>query len=428
MRRMASRRRTALAAAIALLCGCGSGRQAPAPSPSATVAASCAQRVLASMTEDQRVGQLFSLGLANDQLGSDERGAIGSLHLGSVWFVGNTQGGVAAVRSVADAAQAQATGAATAGVRLFVAANQEGGQVQALNGPGFSRIPPAVAQGGVAASALQGDAAGWGRELVAAGVNMNFAPVMDVVPPGTDARNQPIGVLQREYGHDPATAGSHGAAFVHGMSQAGVATTVKHFPGLGQVEGNTDFTANVVDSTTGPDDPSLGSFRQGIEAGAPFVMVALATYQRIDPAHRAVFSPSVMRLLRDDLGFGGVILSDDLGATQAVATMAPEQRALDFLAAGGDVVVSRPLAATVRMVEAVRARAASDTAFRFLVDDAALRVLRAKQAYGLLPCASRTRASAATTSVVAQSGRTTPGQPQRPYVAASSGAAAAPPT
>jgi beta-N-acetylhexosaminidase len=410
------------------MAGCGT-RQAPAPSPGVTATASCAQQVLARMSEDQRAGQLFSLGLANDGLDPATRGAIGSLHLGSVWFEATTQGGVAGVRAVAAAVQAQATDAATAGVPLFVAANQEGGEVQALNGPGFSRIPAAVAQGGVDPAALQGDAAAWGRELRAAGVDLNFAPVMDVVPPGTDARNQPIGVLRREYGHDAQTAGGHGAAFVRGMGQAGVATTLKHFPGLGKVEANTDFAAGVVDRTTGPDDPALGSFREGIAAGAPFVMVALATYPRIDAAHLAVFSPAIMRLLRDGLGFGGVIASDDLGSAEAVAAVAPERRALDFLAAGGDVVVSRPLDPTVRMVGAVQARAASDAAFRVLVDAAALRVLRAKEAYGLLRCgASRTSASAATTSVVAHSGSTTPGQPQRSYVAASSGAAAAPPT
>jgi hypothetical protein len=72
-------------------------------------------------------------------------------------------------------------------------------------------------------------------------VNLDFAPVFDVVPPGTDASNQPIGVLEREYGHDPGTVGSHAAAFVAGMAEAGVATTAKHFPGLGRVVGNTDI-------------------------------------------------------------------------------------------------------------------------------------------------------------------------------------------
>jgi beta-N-acetylhexosaminidase len=338
------------------------------------------------MSEDQRAGQLFSLGLAANQLGSGERGAIRTLHLGSVWFTETSQVGVHAIRGVSDEVQAETTDAATAGVRMLVAANQEGGQVQALNGPGFSRIPPATAQGGLDPSVLQSDAAGWGAQLKAAGVNLNFAPVLDVVPPGTDAQNQPIGVLQREYGHDAGTAGSHGAAFVRGMGEAGVATTVKHFPGLGRVQGNTDFAAGVVDRTTAADDPSLASFRQAIAAGAPFVMVALATYPRVDADHLAVFSPAVMRLLRDGMGFGGVVVSDDLGAAEAVAGIAPERRALDFLGAGGDLVVSKTVDATVRMAGAVQARAATDAAFRAVVDAAALRVLRTKQAYGLLPC------------------------------------------
>jgi beta-N-acetylhexosaminidase len=399
MRSMADRWALLAAVAAVVLTACGGqSGSAARPTPTATGSATaatgaspaqtpdCATRVLGSMSEDQRVGQLFSVGLADNALDAPTRSAIASLHLGSVWFTQTTQAGTAAIHAVADAVQAQATPAATAGVRLFVAANQEGGQIQALNGPGFSRIPPAVVQGTVDPAVLQGQAAQWGSELRAAGVELDFAPVMDVVPAGTDAQNQPIGALQREYGHDPQTVGSHGAAFVRGMSQAGVATTVKHFPGLGRVQGNTDFAASVVDRTTTADDPSLESFRQGIAAGAPFAMVALATYTRIDASHLAVFSPNVMRLLRDGMGFGGVIVSDDLGAAQAVAAIAPERRALDFLAAGGDVVVSKTLDPTVRMVGAVQARAATGTAYRSLVDASALRVLRAKQSYGLLPC------------------------------------------
>ena len=373
----------------------GAASQPLTPNPSASApnayapvdAAACVARVLAGMTEEQRVGQLLHVGLAGNRLGPAETDAIRRYHVGSVWFTESSTAGVAAIRAVADAVQAQATGSATAGVRFYVAANQEGGRIQALGGTGFSRIPPAITQGGLPVADLESDAQRWAGELRAAGVNMDFAPVLDVVPPGTDATNEPIGVLQREYGHDPATAGGHGVAFLRGMQGAGVVTTVKHFPGLGRVQGNTDFTASVVDGVTGPADPYLQSFQQGIDAGAPFVMVALATYTRIDPARLAVFSPTVMRLLRDRMRFDGVIVSDDLGAAAAVAAIAPEQRALDFLAAGGDLVVSKTLDASVRMVTAVQSRAASDAAFRVLVDSAALRVLNAKQAYGLLPCA-----------------------------------------
>ncbi len=381
-------------AALMLLAACGPEPVAPgAPTPASSAtsspapASACVEQVLGRMSTAQRVGQLFSLGLAHNQLGQQEVDAIRALHVGSVWLVETSTAGAGPIRAVSDAVQSQASEATTGGARFFVAANQEGGRVQALRGTGFSQIPAALAQGGLAPAALQSSAAGWGQELKAAGVNQDFAPVLDVVPPGTDAQNQPVGVLQREYGHDPATAGSHGAAFLRGMQQAGIATAVKHFPGLGRVQGNTDSTAGVVDRSTTLDDVSLQSFRQGIAAGAPFVMVSLATYTRIDPDHLAVFSPAIVRqLLRVSMGFKGVVVSDDLGAAVAVASIPPAQRAIDFLSAGGDMVVARTFDATIAMLAAVRSRAAGDANFRVTVDAAARHVLEAKQTYGLLPC------------------------------------------
>ena len=143
---------------------------------------------------------------------------------------------------------------------------------------------------------------------------------MDVVPSATASQNQPIGALEREFGYTPQVTGPHGVAFIQGMREAGVATTAKHFPGLGRVAGNTDFTSGVVDNTTGPGDPYLMSFGSAIKAGVPFVMVALATYTRLDPDHLAAFSSRIIRgLLRQQLHFQGVIVSDDLGAAAAVA-------------------------------------------------------------------------------------------------------------
>src|SRR5438876_3768839 len=255
----------------------------PSPTPTATV--ECATRVLAGMTEEQRIGQLFLLGLANDQLGAAEMNAIRSYHLGSVWFVEQSTAGVAAIRAVADAVQSLATAETTAGVGFFIAANQEGGTIQSLSGPGFSTIPSALDQGAIDPATLRSRAALWGRELASAGVNLNFAPVLDVVPPGTDAQNAPIGALRRGYGHDPATVSAHAVAFMNGMEDAGIATTGKHFPGLGRVKGNTDFSAAVVDGVTTPTDAYLAPFRDAIGAGIPMVMVALATYQKIDSAN-----------------------------------------------------------------------------------------------------------------------------------------------
>ena len=390
----------ALAAACAGCAAPSSGAPAstaatPRPSPShvasaprPTASQSCtAATVLSRMSEAQRAGQLFLVGLAQNQVDASVTDAVRSRHFGSVVFGMTSHASAAQLRATTASVQSLATGPATAGVRFFVAANQEGGQVQALLGPSFPAIPAATVQGTMRPSALQRQAAGWGRELRSAGVNLNLAPVMDVVPPGTAAQNQPIGALEREFGSDPATVAAHGVAFLRGMAEAGVATTAKHFPGLGRVRGNTDFTSGVVDTQTTPGDPYLGSFQGAIDAGVPFVMIALATYTRIDPRHLAVFSPAVMEtMLRQRMHFQGVVVSDDLGVATAVAGISPARRALSFLSAGGDLITAESLTAASAMDDAVVARAATDPAFRGVVNAAALRVLTVKQAYGLLPC------------------------------------------
>ena len=366
----------------------------PTEIPSATVvappsqAASCAASTLASLTEAQRIGQLFAVGLAHDRFDPAARDAVERDHIGSWWFTEKTSAGVDAIRTVADAVQAHATDAATGGVGFFIAANQEGGMIQALSGPGFDRIPSAVTQGSWPAATLRQRAERWGRQLLDAGVNLDFAPVADVVPRGSEQENAPIGELKREFGSDPrAVAGSVGA-FIDGMQAAGVATTAKHFPGLGRVAANTDFASGVVDTVTTPDDPYLTPFRRAVDHGVSAVMMSLATYERIDPDRLAAFSwPTIGGILEDDLGFTGIVMSDSLSA-EAVTSIPAGTRAVAFLADGGDMIVVRPVDVAVDMVKAVTAHAKESDWFRRRIDNAALHVLRAKDAAGLLPCSA----------------------------------------
>lgn len=117
--------------------------------------------------------------------------------MGSVILTGRSTAGVGATAGVAATLERANPEAA----RLFVAADQEGGQVQVLRGPGFSNIPTALSQGHRAPGALRGDARQWGAQLRRAGVNVNLAPVLGTVPSPAAARNnQPIGVFDREYG------------------------------------------------------------------------------------------------------------------------------------------------------------------------------------------------------------------------------------
>jgi beta-N-acetylhexosaminidase len=338
------------------------------------------------MSLPQRVGQVIMVGAKATSPPGSTSAAISNQHVGNVILSGRSSLGVAATSRVSARLQALVSRDATAGVGLFVAADQEGGRVQVFRGPGFSTIPSALVQGGWATSALRTSATTWGKQLRSAGVNVNLAPVTDTVPRATVRSNRPIGFYQREFGFTPAAVAQQAVAVVQGMSASGVAATPKHFPGLGLVTGNTDTTAGVTDSTTTRNSPYLGPFRQAIAAGAPFVMMSSATYSRIDARNPACFSPTVINgMLRGDLGFRGVVISDDLGASRQVARWSPGSRATMFISAGGDMVLTVNPALAPAMAGALVARATASAPFRRQVDAAALRVLRAKASAGLLP-------------------------------------------
>ena len=338
------------------------------------------------MTRAQRIGQLFMVGTPATAASGATLAVIRRQHVGSVILTGRSHASVSGTRAVTRRLQAAATAAATARVPLVVSADQEGGNVQVLQGPGFSRMPTALTQGTWGAAALKAAAAAWGRQLAAAGVNLNLAPVMDTVPSAAAARtNPPIGYYRREFGYTPGTVATHGTAFLTGMASAGVATSVKHFPGLGRVRANTDTTAGVTDTVTTAHDAYLTPFAAGVRAGALFLMPSTAYYSRIDPRHPAAFSSTVLQgLVRRRLGFSGVVVSDDLGIARQVAAWSPGQRATMFIDAGGDMVLTVDSSVIPQMVAAVSARAARDPAFARKVDAAALRVLTVKQRMGLL--------------------------------------------
>jgi beta-N-acetylhexosaminidase len=339
------------------------------------------------MSDAQRVGQLFMTAVSSTGMTRAESTAITEHKVGAVILMGHTNGGTAAVRGVTGRVRALAPDVRGAKVEMIISTDQEGGQVQVLNGPGFSAMPEAVTQGTWSTGALRADAATWGRQLKAAGVNMNLAPVADTVPRDLVDTNAPIGKLHREYGNDPASVGSHSKAFLQGMQDAGVIPTPKHFPGLGRVAGNTDLTANVKDTVTTRDDPYLEPFRTAVKAGAPFVMISSAVYTKIDPAHQAAFSSTVIRdMLRGSLGFRGAVISDDLGQAVAVSDLTPAQRALSFLRAGGDMVLTVKPSDIAPMTSAVLSRLPKDAALRKDVDDSVHRVLTAKRNAGLLTC------------------------------------------
>ncbi|MFP5283871.1 MAG: glycoside hydrolase family 3 N-terminal domain-containing protein, partial [Actinomycetes bacterium] len=226
----------------------------------------------------------------------------------------------------------------------------------------------------------------WGEQLRSAGVDADLAPVADVVPDSWVEVNQPIGRLDRGYGPDVDRVAGKVRAFVRGMDRAGVATAVKHFPGLGRVRGNTDFTARVVDRETTRNDPTLAGFAAAVDADVDLVMMSSATYAEIDPDHRAAFSSMIITgMVRDQLGFQRVVISDDLAAA-AVQDLDLGQRASRFLRAGGDLMIVGDPSVARAMADAVRERAEDDERFAARLRDAVTRVLTLKDRRGLADC------------------------------------------
>jgi beta-N-acetylhexosaminidase len=333
----------------------------------------------------ERAGQLLLLGVPAGAPAA-AIGAVRQFHPGGVFLRGRSSAGV--TRLAVQIGRLQATADGLGPARLHVAADQEGGQVQALSGPGFEPVPAAVVQGRWDAGRLAARAGRWSSDLKRAGVTLNLAPVADTVSAGDRDRNPPIGQVGRHYGSTPEQVGVDVVVMVAAHRRAGVATTLKHFPGLGRVRANTDDSDRAVDPIASAQDPYLAPFRAGIQAGAEAVMISSARYPRLDADQPAVFSRSVITgLLRGGLGFGGLVLSDDLGAAAAVQSVSAGRRATLFVAAGGDLVLTTRSDDAGPMLDALVAQAEATPAFRAQVDAAVRRVLADKYRSGLLRCA-----------------------------------------
>jgi len=362
----------------------GPPAQSPSPAESSsgapTPAVDCATRTLAGLSLEERVGQLLMIGVPV----LNPRGLAGTVtryQLGGIFLAGRSQRPAVALRGDIAALQG------AAGVPMLVALDQEGGSVQTLKGSDFPAIPSALRLGAGPPETLRAEVQDAAHRLAGIGVNVNLAPVADTVPADLGEDNPPIGAFHRQYGSDPTQVAAAIRTVVATSQESGVLTTIKHFPGLGRTRFNTDTTARAVDATTTAQDPYLGPFVAGIEAGSAAVMVSSASYPLLDSQAIAAFSqPIITGLLRHDLGFTGLVMSDDIGAAAAVRAVPVGDRAVRFVQAGGDLVLTIRSSDAGPMSAALLAAAQKSPAFTDRVTDAATHVLQAKARAGLLPC------------------------------------------
>jgi beta-N-acetylhexosaminidase len=349
-------------------------------------AGACVASALGRLSLQQQAGQVLMVGtpITGPAALAD---TMRRYHLGGVFLAGHAPLAASVVtRSIASL---QSTARAAGDIPVHVALDQEGGEVQSLRGSDFPPIPSAVQQGKLSTSALRSQATTWAHRLARVGVTLDLAPVADTVPAGTAGTNPPIGELDRQYGSTPGAVAQDIGTVVTAVQSAGVLTTLKHFPGLGRVTANTDTSTHAVDNATTATDPFLQPFISGIHAGTAAVMISSASYPKLDAHAIGPFSSAIVTgLLRQRLGFTGLIVSDDLGAAVAPSGVPVGQRAVRFIQAGGDLVLTVKSSDAGPMVDALVAAAKGSPAFAARLKDAAHHVIASKVRAGLLDCST----------------------------------------
>ena len=335
--------------------------------------------ILADLTLEEKVGQLFFLRCPAENAAE----TVAQYHLGGIllftrdykdaqenWLTAD------AFREKIDGLQAAAQ--SDTGVPLFIGSDEEGGTVtRASRNPNLfdSKFPSpqelfkAGGMDGLLTETMRyNQSLRW--EL---GVNVNFAPVCDV----TSGEGQFM--YDRSFGYDAKSTADYIARVVLTMGDAGIGATLKHFPGYGD---NVDtHTGIAVDerSYTQFEQVDFLPFVAGIEAGAPFVMVNHNIVNCMDDTYPASLSPAVHDVLRDALGFDGVILTDDLDMDAVKAYADDGSIGVLALAAGNDMLVCSDLT----QIAAICAAVENGTLATAVIDAACRHVLTVKQTLGL---------------------------------------------
>ena len=382
---------------LLLLAGCGGSKASPSevpeqpseePAPPEPTAEELAAReietILSSLTLEEKVGQLFFVRCPAEHAIED----IGTYHLGGYLLFGRDYQDAAGSwlteeQFVQTITAYQDAALADTGIPLLIGSDEEGGTVtRASRNPNLfdARFPsPQELAAGATehGSAFSEDAWEKNSALLALGINVNLAPVADVSTTPADF------IYDRALGQDAQATADYVKDVVTAMRDCGIGSVLKHFPGYGS---NADTHTGIA-----VDQRSLETFREsdflpfsaGIAAGdgTTAVLVSHNIMTAVDDSLPASLSPAVHDLLRDELGFDGVVMTDDLAMDAVAAYSADGAVAVMALQAGNDLIITTDYRTQIpKVLEAVE----NGTLSPDTIDTACRRVLTWKQALGLL--------------------------------------------
>lgn len=331
--------------------------------------------IVARMSVEELVGQMFVISAQSTEMDYYLEKMIRERNIGGVLLFGYNMESEEGVRALTESAQRLSMETEPA-VPMFFGVDHEGGEVSSA--PWVEPFP-APAEVGAAGDpeAARRNARAIGEQLSRAGINTDFAPVVDT---GFGAA---IGT--RAYSDDPAVVSEMGGAAIRGFREAGVVSSAKHFPNHGPATSDSHEALPVIDHDEQTIQTyDLPPFRAAVDAGVPMVMVGHLVYPAVDPENPASLSETWIRTLREDLGFEGVVVTDDLAMSGANGGRPPAEAAVRAVKAGNDLlIISSPpeeqAEAYNAIVRAVRAGEIDEAGIRASVG----RIMEVKREYSL---------------------------------------------
>ena len=336
--------------------------------------------LITEMTIEEKVGQLIMVGFDGIQVGEEIKAHIGQRFVGGVVLFGRNIQSPQQVARLTNELQRLA-GETARQIPLLIAIDQEGGAVTRLKN-GATILPGNMALGATDSTELA-ERAGevTGVELTAVGINLNFAPVMDV----NNNPHNPV-IDRRSFGESPELVSRLGTAYIRGLQRNGVLGTAKHFPGHGDttVDSHTDLPT-VRHDLKRFQAIELKPFRAAIDAGVAAIMTAHIVYPALDPNLPATLSRAILTdLLRNNLGFDGLLITDDM-EMKAIADRYPAgEAAVMAIEAGADIVLA--LWTSLQQIEVYNALLSAVKSGRISearVDQSVRRILKSKGACGV---------------------------------------------
>jgi beta-N-acetylhexosaminidase len=315
------------------------------------------------LTLKQQVGQLILLRFAGTTAPAYVRRAVRERRAAGVILFRDNVVSRSQLRALTDSLRRA--------VEPLVAVDQEGGSIRIVPWAPPSRSAPRQARAG----SVRVDAASAARELRSLGITVTLAPVADVPSVAGAA------LASRSFSSRAAEVGSAAADAVRGWREGGVASTAKHFPGLGAAGVNTDDASVTIGRTrVDIERTDLSPFKAAIRAGVPLVMVGHARYPALDRARIASQSRAIVGgLLRERLGFRGVVVTDSMEAAASLATGGIIRVSERAVRAGVDLVLLTGRGSYTPVYRHLLAVARGSAAFRARVRESAARVLELKR-------------------------------------------------